>query len=1343
MRSGSGCLLGGGLVLTAAHLLRRQASQSGATLAGEQPTGEVSVRLIGGEERYAARCLWSRYEGQDRGTDAALLEIIDPAWAPPGLAPVRWGRLEGSAEVRVHAFGFPDATVRSGHAELTPVTGSVHTASGGSSGRPEMVVDGEPERGSRGESLWAGLSGGPVFAAAGGVTGDILVGLVAGDPAEFGSRRLRVIPAAAVLGDSEAAELLTARSGSVATVALPPGAAGQGEVAAYLSALIRWLNADPWPEDARFGGPALTPAGIEQRLRIASGRGRERDLDADELASRCARLVVLGGPGSGKTWLARRTARLSAEAALDGLAAGAGIDEVELPLYTTCARLSAAPPGDSIRRAVVTSALGQLPDLGGPRILAALQALFEERNVPTLLVADSLDEARGADDRIRQADTLPAAWRIVLTTRPGSWNRQLAIGGDDPSRHVGVLQPLRYPEDIDTFITSWFTGRPAWAEALAGQLRARPDLQAAATVPLILAFYCILGGDTPLPSRRADLHGKVIRRMLTGRWRGSSDRDPDPDACQETLRDWAWSAAARNPVSGVGDWADEFPTPRVRYGPDDRNALDHVAVPTGPPDPDTGMTRRRFVHRSIQEHLVAEHIALRMPADDAARELLNHLWFDPDWVHAAPAALAMHPQRDQVLKDLICRVTGGHRLPADLAAIDENWEIRRFLARVAQELGERGWSSEAARMIGRARLDLATSPQDNLREFLHELVPSDWPASNGVVFESLLGRLISRLDTWIDAELARAVAGLAVTAEERAQARKALLHLLASENSTGKAAELAQAVVGLAVTAKERGQARKALLRLLAGRRRDNVAAELAWAVAGLEPDTEERAQARQALLRVLASESFYGFADRLARALAGLAVTAEERAQVRQALLHLLARESLDDIADLLTKALAGLEPTAQERAQARQALLHLLARKSVIGVTGRLTQALAGMEPTAHERAQARQALLRRLVGDCLPGMAPELAQALAGLEPAAQERAQARRRLLRLLAGQDNSRVAIELAKAVPGLEPTAQERAQARQALLRVLASEDFGSMAAELAQALAGLAVTAKERAQVRQALLHLLARRNHGDICAELAQALAGLEPTAQERAQARQALLRVLASEDSEDSEEGGGMAAELAQALAGLAVTAKERAQTRQALLHLLARRNHGDAAVELVQAVAGLEPTAQERAQARQALLGQLAAEDPWPIAAELAQTLAALEPTAEEGAQARQALLGLLADYPAIAPQLAPAFAGLKPSTEERAQARQALLGKMALPASEEYRLTANMLAEAAAGLGPTVADLSGSDSWPFPPAPVLLAAVRQNSRLLAWLDAMPLLCSPLPRPHLHHPLPDYY
>ena len=88
----------------------------------------------------------------------------------------------------------------------------------------------------------------------------------------------------------------------------------------------RWVNTDPWPRDRRFGGPVLIPSAIERKLRVSAfGRAGEEDLDADDLARQCQRLVVLGGPGSGKTWLAKRTARCCAERALEAMAAGAGL----------------------------------------------------------------------------------------------------------------------------------------------------------------------------------------------------------------------------------------------------------------------------------------------------------------------------------------------------------------------------------------------------------------------------------------------------------------------------------------------------------------------------------------------------------------------------------------------------------------------------------------------------------------------------------------------------------------------------------------------------------------------------------------------------------------------------------------------------------------------------------------------------------------------------------------------------------------------------------------------------------------------------------------------------------
>jgi hypothetical protein len=1116
---------------------------------------------------------------------------------------------------------------------------------------------------------------------------------------------------------------------------LPPGPADQGEVALYLATLVRWLNADPWAQDTRLAGPSLTPAAIERKLRVEGARGQylaadggRHDLeDADELARQCTRLVVLGGPGSGKTWLAKRTARLCAEAALDALAAGALPEEVELPLYTTCARLAAVPPGDGIRRAIVASAFGQLPDLGGSRVYRALQVLFEERDGPTLLVADSLDEAHGADDRIRQADTLPPAWRIVVTSRPSSWNRQLTIG-DDPSQREGVLQPLTYPDDVEAFIAGWFSGQPAWGARLAGQLRDRPAFQQAATVPLILAFYCIVGGGQPLPGSRVALYPKVIRRMLTGLWRGSGDRDPDPEACLEILRGWAWSAAASNPISGVGAWTDEFPTPRIRLSQDDRDALDHVAVPLGPPDADTGMTPRRFVHRSIREHLVAEHIALQMPAQEAADELLGHLWYDPDWENAAPAALAMHPRRDEVLRELICRVTRDGQLHADITAADGCWEIRRFLGRVARESGEDAWPPEAARTIGQARADLAASGQSQLRL----AVAGDWPTSNRLIIESLLTLLASQTKPENAPALAEAIAGmdpsepdraraqqtlltlfgneplrsdarqlaeavarLAVTAQDRASARQALLTQLADETNPSAARHLAEAVAALDPTEEDQAQARQALLALLTSQTDPRMALELAEAVAGLDPAQDDGARARQALLTLLTSQTDVSTAVSLAEAVAGLDPAEEDRARAGQALLTLLIGQTDTGTAGYLREAVVRLAVTAQDRASARQVFLTLLTSQTDVSTAESLAAAVGGLDPAEEDRARAGQALLTLLIGQTDPWDARRLGRAVVRLAVTAQDRASARHALLTLLASQTDPQMAVVLAEAVAGLDPAEEDRARARQVLLTLLTGQTDPAKARDLGVAVARLAVTAQDRASARQALLTLLTGQTDPQMAVVLAEAVAGLDPAEEDRARAGQALLALLASEIKP------GNAPALAEAVAGLGLDlpAEDRASAQQALLTQLADRSvrvsqaQADAVADRV---ARLAVTVQDWASARETvltLLGQLAQQ---PLVSRhgtenitqrvlaLTWLLARLDPAEEDRARAGQALLTMLSNVriPWSARQLAEAFARFGPAKEDRARAGQALL---TLLSNNRLPWDASNLAEAVAVL----------------------------------------------------------
>ena len=1052
---------------------------------------------------------------------------------------------------------------------------------------------------------------------------------------------------------------------------LPPGPAGRDEIAVYLTALISWLNIDPWPEHRQFSGPVLTPAAIERKLQVrAADQVDEQALDADELVGRCRRLVILGGPGSGKTWLARRSARRCAEKALRAIQAGGTLEEVELPLFTTCSALLGAD-GD-IRQAAVSSALNHLGDLGGSRISGALRVLFTERSAAMVLVLDSLDEAEGSGKRIRQADTLP--WRIVLTSRPSSWNGQLAIDPESDVHRVGELQPLRYPDDVEPFIYQWFNQEPARGSDLAEQIARRPDLQKAATVPLILAFYCIIGAGQPLPQFRRDLYAMVLRRMLTGRWRGDEVSRSDPDRCLGMLRDWAWSGSASDPVSGVGRWTDSFPAAGRPLGGEADSALDHIAMPLGPPDIDTDHTERHFIHRTVREHLVAKHVA-SLPLDQAAEALLPHLWYDQDWEYAAPAALVMHNQPNELLLRLICKAARSDSVPEDLSVIDAGWEFRGFLARVAVESSQADWSPEIARTIGQARVELARTGRTADLSGAHS-----WQTSNRQVREVLIGLLATRDDPRMVRELAEVVAGLDPTPQERTQVRAVLLGLLPAQDDPWTTRELAEVGARLAMTAQERAQVREALLGLLPAREYPWMARELAGTVTRLAETPQERAQVRAALLGLLATQNYPEAARDLVGAVARLAEAPQERAQARGALLGLLPAQDDPRIARELAEVVAGLDPTPRERAQVRAALLGLLPVQDDPEVARELAEVVAGLGRTAQERAQVRTALLGLLPAQDDPRIARELAAAVAGLDPTPQERAQVRAALLGLLAAQDDPEVAHEVAGEVAGLGGPPQERAQVRAALLGLLPVQDDPGMAGALAGAVAGLAEAPQERAQVRAALLGLLPAQDDPWTARELAEVVAWLDPTPQERAQVRETLLGLLPAQDDP------WMAGALAELVAGLGGPAQERAQVRAALLGLLPAQDDPWMARELAGVVAGLAETPQERAQVREALLGPLATWDDPRIAREVADVVVGLDPTPQERAQVRAALLGLLPtqDDPGMARELAEVVAGLDPTPQERAQVREALLGPLAT--WDDPRM-ARELAEVVAGLDP--------------------------------------------------------
>ena len=283
---------------------------------------------------------------------------------------------------------------------------------------------------------------------------------------------------------------------------------------------------------------------------------------------------------------------------------------------------------------------------------------------------------------------------------------------------------------------------------------------------------------------------------------------------------------------------------------------------------------------------MAEHVA-SLPVDQAVTVLLPHLWYDPDWEYAAPAAIAMHPQHDQLLRDLICRATRSDQIPGDLSVLDAGWEFRGLLARVAAESSEADWSPEAAGMIGQARVELARSGRfGDLGGAAH------WRISDRQAREALLGLLPRADNGWEAGWLAVGLAGLDPTAEDKRQVCEALLGLLAQADNDWEAGRLADGLARLDPTAEDKRQAREALLGLLAQADNDWDGRMAGGRAGPAGPDGGGQAPGPRGTARAAGPRPTDSGAAGRAGGPAGRArPTAEDKRQAREALLGLLAR--------------------------------------------------------------------------------------------------------------------------------------------------------------------------------------------------------------------------------------------------------------------------------------------------------------------------------------------------------------------------------------------------------------------------------------------------------------------
>ena len=795
------------------------------------------------------------------------------------------------------------------------------------------------------------------------------------------------------------------------------GVADRHELIDYLEKQIREWDYSPWTQ-GREWTQDRRPSQLERTLEIAD---EQRTMSPAEALEGVWLLTVLGGPGSGKTWLARRLAREAAETALDQLR-DPRVDpaSVELPLFTTVAEwikrhetgfeglVEAALPHESqekIRRLVLRP---------GARVLA---------------VADSLDEGVSVNSARKLLNSLTSSptRRLVVTSRPEAWHSAVSGLRATQDTRVGTLTELHYPRDVHGYIEAWFAESPPTAQHLIWQLERRPELRATATSPLLLTFYCMLTEQEPdqeLPRRGRELYRTIIDLLLAGGW--ATAEHVNTDECRAILQQWAWEAVkdAVTPA-GLGVWPETITTDRRPPDASEamERALDNVAPKQEHPRSsfyDHKQVERRFLHRTLWEYLVSEHLAT-FSATEAAEALLPHIWFDPDWRATLPMAIAAHKKRSK----LVDRLWAYHTDRPTPAQEVVNDRLEELMLEVAPQTDPKDWNKASQARI--------RSLRENLAPHHPELITSS--ARWGDIHH--LERLLEALPTTAPRRILSLVLALATlepNAEEGIEARRVIITKLIHADDLHTAFDLVHAFLALKPSDKERLEAFRAIIaELELPEANPQVVSNMIGPLWALAQNTEEKAETRRAILRAKLSKADPQVVSNLIDALSALEPNAEEGAKARQAILAALPNTTPRTIPDLVQVLLA-LEPNAEEGAKARQAILAALP-KAGPQVVPNLITALSMLGSSTEERTEARQAILAALP-NTTPGTIPDLVHGLSILEPTNEEQSKARQTILAALPNTTPGTIP-DLVHGLSILEPTNEEQSKARQTILAAL------------------------------------------------------------------------------------------------------------------------------------------------------------------------------------------------------------------------------------------------------------------------------------------------------------------